>query len=424
MDKRVIAGMFASLLLFPVRAAEPLPLAEAERLALERDAVLAVLRAEVRALQESAVADGSLPDPRLKLGAMSVPVDTFDLDQEPMTQLQVGIQQAFPPGDTLAIRSRRTNRLAAAREAAVRERIRRVRRDVRLDWLETFYWEAAGRVVNESRDLFNQLVNITQAHYAAGREQTQQDVTRAQLELGLLDDRLVRIRTMQDQQRAKLGKWLGPAHARRPLTGEPPRLAEVPPAAAIAAGLDRHPVLEAAAARIAAAEDGVALARQAYKPGWMLDVTYGFRDGTNPGGDERADFVSAMVSLDLPLFTARRQDRRLAAARKRLDAATDDRTEQRRRLVRMLDDAYATWTLLGERVDYYRTYLVPKATENAIAALNAYQSDTDDFNQLMRARIIELETRLQYIRLHVDHLKTQARLLYLAGESGDTHRGE
>ncbi len=423
MHKRTMAGLFLSLLLISVEAAEPLALAEAERLALERDAVLAALKAEARALREAAVADGTLPDPRLKLGAMSVPVDTFDLDQEPMTQLQVGVQQMFPPGDTLAIRSRRTARLAAAREAAVAERIRRVRRDVRADWLETFYWDAAERVVRESRELFRQLVNITQAHYAAGR-QNQQDVTRAQLELGLLDDREIRIQTMRERQRARLAKWIGGEHAGRPLTPGIPPLPGPPARADIAAVLGEHPVLKVADARVAAAEDSVALARQAYRPGWMLDVTYGFRDGRNPNGTERSDFVSAMVSLDLPLFTGNRQDRRVAAARRRLDAATDTRVERRRELVRMLEADYAAWTRLTERVDYYARHLVPKAAENAAAALHAYQSDTGDFTQLMRARITELETRLQYVRLHVDHIKAQARLLYLAGEDGKSDRGE
>ena len=38
----------------------------------------------------------ALPDPRLTVGVMSVPVDTFELDQEPMTQITVGVAQTFP----------------------------------------------------------------------------------------------------------------------------------------------------------------------------------------------------------------------------------------------------------------------------------------------------------------------------------------
>jgi hypothetical protein len=40
---------------------------------------------------------GSLPDPTLGLNALNLPTDSFALDQEPMTQLQILITQAVEP---------------------------------------------------------------------------------------------------------------------------------------------------------------------------------------------------------------------------------------------------------------------------------------------------------------------------------------
>jgi len=67
--------------------------------------------------------------------------------------------------------------------------------------------------------------------------------------------------------------------------------------------------------RIAAAQSAVDLAEQRRRPGWMLDVSYGFRSGEEMDGESRADMLSAMVSVDLPLFRGNRQDREVAAAR-------------------------------------------------------------------------------------------------------------
>ena len=60
-----------------------------------RDGGLDQLRARRDALGESAVAEAELPDPQLRFGALNVPTDSFDLDQEPMTQVQIGLRQQF-----------------------------------------------------------------------------------------------------------------------------------------------------------------------------------------------------------------------------------------------------------------------------------------------------------------------------------------
>ncbi|NNG12776.1 MAG: hypothetical protein HKM88_05950, partial [Halobacteria archaeon] len=89
-----------------LHAIAALTLAEAEQLALSEDPAVAASRARSQALREDAVASGQLPDPKLKTGLFNLPLDTFDIDQEPTTQLRLGLQQTFPRGATLKHRQR------------------------------------------------------------------------------------------------------------------------------------------------------------------------------------------------------------------------------------------------------------------------------------------------------------------------------
>ncbi|MGD2081355.1 MAG: TolC family protein [Chromatiales bacterium] len=434
-------------------AGADLTLHEAERAAVGGEPSLEVLRQKASALEQSAVADGELPDPKLKLGLMNFPTDTFALGQEPMTQVQIGVQQMFPSGRSLEHRSRRTERLADAERAGADQRRLEVVRSVRRAWLETFYWVRAGEVVRETQRLFDQLVEITRSRYAAGGR-NQQDVIQAELELDLLGDRELRIRTMEEQARAELGRWIGPQPARGELPDALPDLPDVPSYAALADGLQTHPAIRAENARVAAGNQGVAVAREAFRPQWMLDVTYGIRSGeTTPAGQselaqglsaarqalgipaptdpridlyrntllrpdpvERPDFLSVMVVMDMPIFTGNRQDRRLRASRHEVEAAMASREVRLRELQRMLDEEHAAWIRTGERLARYDRLLVPRARENTEAALNAYQSERGDFTALLRARVSELDTRLDALRLRVDRAKALAGLLYLAGE--------
>jgi len=398
-------------------AADPaaLSLAEAERLALAQDPLIGRFQSLEQARREQAVADGQLPDPRLKLGLLNFPTDTFSRSQEAMTQVLVGVSQSFPPGETLSLQQRQTEARAEADSARVRERRRVVLRAMRQAWLDLYLQERSAEVIEASRGLFDQLVEITEAQYAAGRS-NQQDVLGAEVELTQLDDRYTRALLAADQARAELARWLG-VDAQRPLSPELPALTDPPELEVLRRGLPEHPVLEAENAQITEKRIGSEIAREQYKPGWMLDLSYGNRIGSNPDGSSRADFASAMVQLDLPLFTDKRQDRRLAASQQEAIAATRSRDDKLRELERMLATAYAQWKRLGERQRLYRERLLPESEANAEAALRAYQAGVSEFITLMRARIDELDARLEALRLEVERAKVRAALSYLQEES-------
>ncbi|MCO6414499.1 MAG: TolC family protein [Thiogranum sp.] len=404
----------------PAIGSESLSLDEAERLAIVNDVTAPRLTALAAARNEQAVAEGQLPDPRLKLGAANFPIDSFDRTQEPMTQVQVGVQQAFPPGKTLGLRTEREQALAEAEQARAEAATRDVLRDVRGRYLETYYQVEAGRIIDSSRELFEKLLEVSRFYYAAGRK-NQQDVLRASVELSLLDDRRTRVKTEEDKTRAELARLIGQQAAYRPLSTEFPTVPSPPSRETLEAALRAHPALLAEDMTVEAGLRSVDIARQRYKPGWMLDVTYGNRSGNNADGSNRDDFLSAMVVLDLPLFTGKRQDRLLATRQQEVEAARLKREDSYLRLKRTLDADYAEWLRLNERMQLYSETILPQALQNADASLKAYQTGVTDFTGVMRARITELDVKLQQLRVSVDQAITGARLLFLAPQTDSAY---
>ena len=395
-----------------VLANQNLTIDQAVQIALERDALINVYQSRSRAFKELAIAEDTLPDPKIKLGMMNIPTDTYETNQEPMTQLQFGIQQMIPRGNSLEIKSQRAISMSMLEDARTENQRRKITRNVRETWLELFYWLNAERVVAKNRNLFSKLVSVTKQQYAAGR-QKQQDVIRSELELGMLDDRGTKITTMLEMTHAKLEKYLGSDFSNI-------NLDEILPVLNVNSQdltwIEKHPMMRMQQAMVTTSKKNVELAKQSYKPSWMLDLTYGKReDAIN--GTERADFVSAMVMFDLPLFTGDRQDKKVAANKFRLNGALNSRDERKRELTKMWQVNHAKETRLSQRIKQYQTLLVPKAHENTATALYSYQSGRSGFTALMRAQITELETQLKALRLKVDVAKTRALLLYLVGEN-------
>lgn len=116
LTKFIKCGLSTSFFLLAQNAlAHPtLTLKQVEQIALQSAPALSQSRHNEESLRQAAVAAGQLPDPKLHVGVMSVPVDTFSLTQENMTQVQVGLAQMFPKGQSLSIKSRQKIVLASA----------------------------------------------------------------------------------------------------------------------------------------------------------------------------------------------------------------------------------------------------------------------------------------------------------------------
>jgi len=391
----------------------PLTLAEAEDLALSDEPGYAALLARAEALTEQAVVAGQLPDPTMRIGLLNYPINSGGFSTEGMTQAQLGFQQRFPSGKSRESSTEQYESLSRGMNSHADARMRDVRASVRHAWLEMYYWQQAHDIVRESRPFFADLSTITRSLYSVGRK-TQHDVLRAELELSRLDDRLIEINRQHMQAKAALSEWLGNA-ANRPIAEALPNWEEIPALETMHANLASHPVMTAADANIAASNASVTVAEEKKKPGWALDLGYGYREGYLANGDPRSDFVSLSVTMDLPFFGKNRQDRTLASALRERSATQYEKTELQRRLTSQLDSEYARWQDLNRRVALFESTILDLSESQAQAALLAYQSDAGDFADVMRGYVDDLNTRLDHVRLQVERAQSYAALASLGG---------
>jgi outer membrane protein TolC len=396
--------------------AHALDLAEAERIAVERDAMLRQLAAEAQGMRERAVAEGQLMDPKLRLGAVNVPVDSFSLDAEDMTMLEVGVSQEFQGGRTRELARKRMEQSAVAAEAVAADRRLVVRREVRRAWTELAYVARARQLVEGQTEWVEQMRASARARYASG-EGRQLDLLQAGLDVAMLREQLLDLDRDEAMRRAQLGRWIGDDRARLANATALPARASLEPLATLDERLLRHPAQQDFERRIAAAETATDLARQRNRPSWMLDVSYGFRDGEMMGGESRPDMLSAMVSFDLPLFRANRQDREVAAARAETRALHEMHDDHQRDMLAMLAEAWSVADRTAALERFYETDLLPLAEQSVQAALLAYGANRSMIDDVIAARRASLEASLKHLRLVADRAQAQYDIDYLVGEA-------
>ena len=403
------------LLALAAPRAPALSLAEAERHAVERDAVLRQLQSESLAMRERAVAEGQLMDPKLKFGVVSVPVDSFSLDADDMTMLELGVSQEFQPGRTRELARRRMEQSAQAAEAVAGDRRRIVQREVRRAWTELAYLAKARELLASQSDWVEQMRGAARARYASG-EGKQLDVLQAGLDVAMLREQQLDLDRDEAMRRAQLARWIGEEQVARAGPFTLPARAELAPLATLEARLPAHPAQVDFEHRIDAAETGVDLAEQRKRPGWMLDLSYGLRSGSMPDGESRPDMVNAMVTVDLPLFRGNRQDREVAAARAEARGLHDMHDDHQREMRAMLAEAWSVADRTAELERFYEAELVPLAGQSVQAALLAYRSNRAMVDEVIAARRVALDTWLKHLRLSTDRAQAQYDIDYLVGE--------
>ena len=405
----VLIGLFY---ISPVEA-QSLSLANAEELAVRQDPSIQAVLSRRLALGELSVAAGQLPDPMLKFGVMSLPTDTFNLGQEPMTQVQIGVVQRIPRGDSRELRAEELNERAKALEESASDQELQVLLSVREGFLDVIEQRRLAKINRNAEAAFSDLEEITQDYYATGRV-AQQDVLRASVELAKVQERALQIAEEEDRARARLAAWIGEA-AWRPISDDWPILAEPATLQVALDSLASHPRLRALHQEVIAADTAVELAQQSYKPEFLLDLTYGGRGGQDPDGSARPDLLTFMVMMDVPLFTRNRQDRTVAASLAESSAAAFSRDDVYRRMRSELKMQASTLDRQLERLKLFEDSLLPEAEFNAEATFQAFQAALEDLTTLVRAQIIEFDLQLEYERLRAESYKTRARLLYLQG---------
>ncbi len=374
----------------------------------------------IAATKDAAAAAGAFDDPRLGIALLNVPTDSFNLNQEAMTQKQLSLAQRLPWFGTLDLRRRRVALQAVAQESMLAAKRNELSTKITDAYWELVFLDRSLAVNARLTELVGQLLKVAETRYATGKG-LQQDVLQGQVELSrLLDEHLT---LTQRRQVFESGiNALINRSAYQPV--HPKDDAVLPGTGAIekTALRDRviaaNPLIEARRVAIEQAAVDIQLAEKGYYPEVNVQMAYGQRDD-DPSGRSRSDFLSAGVVVSLPLWRETKQDRQLSAARKRQEAARHAYTALTNSL------PYRAEAMVVEMQSLKKNYLLTKnamivqAGQWAQSALTAYAVGKVEFNTVMSAQMRLLQMELRQEKYRYALLRKYAELMEISGGAMD-----
>jgi outer membrane protein TolC len=380
----------------PINA--PQPLVELIEEGLAQNKEIQSLEAKVQSFQEEVSFAGSLEDPRLGFGVLNLPTNSWEFDEEPMTQKTIFLAQKFPWFGKLSLKSQRQALMASEQQATLEAKKLELARKIAIAYYELGFVVTNYEINERLIDMVTQLLKVAETRYASG-EGLQQDVLQAQVELSrLLDEKIVlekRRRTLRDQINELLNREqfisVDPLMDLRypDVELDFQALKEMKERS-----LARNPWLQLRQAKVAQSEVEINLAKKEYWPDMDFRVAYGQRDD-DPTGHDRPDFFSATVTINVPLWAKSRQNKKLAAAKKSHEAATKSFRNLAESLPYQVD---ALTTEIKNTQKNYKLYvdaLLVQSGQWARSSLAAYEVGKVEFSTMVSAHIMLLRAELQ-----------------------------
>jgi len=403
------------------------------------------------AMESMSEAVNILPAPKVSLSFANLPVNGFDFSQEGMTQAKIGVAQMFPRGETLAIKSEQLKIQSEVFPFQRQDRKAKVAVTVGSIWLDAYRVQQSISLIENSRFLFEQLVDVAQASYSSAVGKTrQQDIVRAQLELTRLEERLDMLAQQQNRYQGMLLQWLtllsdnsstkevtqfnNSSLHNMQLSQQLPQLELVSDNLVYQQSwlqpeklipyFKGHPSVIAIDKKVRASKTTIKLAKQKYQPEWGVNASYGYR-GDDPMGRSRADLFSVGVTFDLPLFTKSKQDKELQSAISTTEAVKTEKLLLLRKLLGSYASAKGRLLRLKDRQELYKIKLLPQIQDQAEASLTAYTNDDGDFSEVVRSRIAVLNAEIDALIIDVEEQKILLEINYLLlGSKNNRHKTE
>ena len=384
-----------------------LSLADAVQLAIQNQPLIQSLDDAALAARETAIAEGQLPDPKLKFGVINLPInhgDALRFDRDDMTMSNIGVSQDVI---SKAKREAASHKMEVEAEQFHSEQlvtIRSIQRDVALAWLDVFEAQKKTELYKKIADEMVAERKVAVARISSGGTSAS-DALKLDTERAMTNDKFFVAKRDEQKARAMLARWIGLA-AKRPIAEALP--IAIPKTSinseAINTELESHPALQNARQAEAIAQSDVDIAKAGRELNWGWEVMYGKRRS------DLSDMVSFQVSIDLPWDRANRQDKRTSEKLLLIERAHKLTADRRLELSAELASARAEWEAAEARETEHQTHLIPVTDARLNLIKASYAAGKASLAEVWEARRNVIEVEIDHWGILTDRQRAAVKI--------------
>lgn len=385
---------------------------------LSNNPSLKAARADWEAAQERIPQARAWEDPKLGFDTLA---DRF-VHESPnaMTDTRVMLEQALP----VSGKNRLQGKAASADAWGAFEQFHREQLDA-IARARTAYFQLANGyaqldVNRRNVDLLKQSVEISRQKFKVGTH-SESDVLNGETTLAKLEEDEADIHRQIAQAQVELNRLMN--RSPQALLGRPAEMTFQPLNLSLekleGLALAHRPELFIAQKKIDAAQARLDVARR----GWVPDPTFRVEAARYNADPTVVGEVDLGFSVDLPWFNRGKYKAAVRENRKMLESVEDGLTAARENALSMVQNQFIEVETFHHHTELYRNKLLPLAQETASAKLSGYQTDKENFLDLLEAQRNAQEAEGMYWEHLMHYNIAVAELESLVGTSLESATG-
>ena len=381
---------------------EDLTLAQAEALFQQKNRELQAARRAIEGADADIITAGARPNPSLSISTSSISnhLGSGSILNKRVDTV-VGLSQVFERGNKAELRTATAQSLATASRSDLRDAERVQRVVLHGAYYDLLQAQDKVRITTETAALFQKSLDALNVRLKAG-DVAAVDVSRMSVDALRARNDARAAQADLEKAQSTLAYLIGAddTAARLRAADNWPALQKID-AGTAESMIDARPDVQAAQARIAAAEKNRDLARALR----TRDITAGVQVERYPGSDPRN---SAGLSISVPLFTRYYYDGEIRRAEVDYEAARDNLQRVRALAAAEIRKAGSEVASSAERVQRLRDVLLAAADKAAQGAEFAYSRGAIGVMDVLDARRQLIATRLEAVAVQADYAKALA----------------
>jgi len=364
------------------------------------------------ALEESPIV-GTLPDPEISFSYFVKPIETRVGPQ----QGRISVSQMLPWFGALKEQKSASELRAKATFETFQESRNRIFLQVEQTLWELHELEESLRIAEENRAILNSLVELSLARYETDRA-SQVDVLRAQIEE---EDLHIQIELLKDNREVllqRMSELLNREKGEAITLPETLKESHIKSREELMAQIQQqNPQLNRLRYQEGSSKEMRSLAEKQNRPSIRLAVDYIFTGETDMpnvanSGD---DALMVMAGFRVPLF-GKKNSARMQQADRNIEDLQYQISSRENSLETELNASLRDYEDASRRFKLYNEKQIQRITQAINIMMEAYASDSSEFEEILRMQRQQLEYQLKRIQAKTDQYKAAAYIGYLTGK--------
>ncbi len=409
MTKELVLILYVIIFTLPVSASQTLKLNDLINNAIKNNNEIKELNSRYNASKFRTPQEKSLDDPMLGFGFMDVPLNIPAFGTTSFTGASITLSQKIPYPEKLTLKGEMSDINVEMNREIIFEKINEIKKKVKIAYYDLLFINKSIEITLKNKDILKEFTKISETKYITGNG-LQQDIIKSNVEVSKLNQNLIELNQKKQMSIFEINIMLNRLPSVTLAEPEEVKISKLKLSfqEMEKIALSKRPMLKQSNYAINMSDHERHLAQLDYIPDFDFSLNY-------HAWTDRADLVTGMVSINLPVWYKDKQNNKVKEKELNLIANEQNNKNSFNDILLNISKTGSEINKDRELYDLLNGGIIPQTKELVKSVIIGYQSGKTDFLTLLDSQMTLFNYEIEAYKNMIEHEKAIAELEFQIG---------